>query len=133
MLKLLTVNDIYQFDAVNRPHGGYARIATLFQDHRDDDTLVFVNGDFLGGSQLSVLSTGEAACRVLEECLKPHYVVIGNHEFDFGRDRLEELMLKYSSFVWLGSNVRDRDSGELLTGLTEYDVREINGFRIGLT
>lgn len=38
---------------------------------------------------------------------------IGNHEFDFGLDMLEELIDK-TNFPWLLSNIRDRDTGALL-------------------
>lgn len=50
------------------------------------------------------------------DTLEPDAVCIGNHEFDFGAPRLQELM-QMSSFPWLGNNIFDeRAKGELLPG-----------------
>ena len=52
------------------------------------------------------------------------YFLLGNHEFDFGSDRLAELMDK-SNFVWLGSNVRDSSDGSLFHIVKDTDIFDV--------
>lgn len=126
------INDIYQFESKDKPHGGFPRVVTLIEELRSPGDLVFVCGDFIGGSALSVASRGGAGCSVVEQCLRPDAVVIGNHEFDFGPERLIELMHAHSSLNWLASNVRDTRTGALLPGCKDSTILESNGLRIGV-
>jgi 5'-nucleotidase len=59
------------------------------------------------------------------------YACLGNHEFDFGNDVLLARM-KESKFVWLGSNVIDRNTGKPFNGMPRYIIRKIGGVKIGL-
>lgn len=53
--------------------------------------------------------------------LNVDYLLMGNHEFDFGSDRLAELMDK-SKFSWLGSNVRNSIDRSLFHTTKDIDV-----------
>lgn len=60
------------------------------------------------------------------------FVVLGNHEFDFGEDTLQAL-LKTARFTAFGSNIRLRDSHALLENTTDTQVIELaDGVRLGM-
>jgi 2',3'-cyclic-nucleotide 2'-phosphodiesterase (5'-nucleotidase family) len=54
------------------------------------------------------------------------YVVLGNHEFDFGCEVLRERM-KESKFKYLGSNVRENPSGKLMDGVIDTEIVPLKG------
>jgi 5'-nucleotidase/UDP-sugar diphosphatase len=97
-LRLLCANDVYkpeQFSIFKSMKEEYNGVGV---------TKSILSGDFLGGSLFATLSKGESMIRVCNS-VGFDYVVIGNHEFDFGDDRLKELM-DMGEYPWLGSNVR---------------------------
>ncbi len=55
--------------------------------------------------------------------MKIHYVVLGNHEFDFGANYLRSL-LSEMKFKVFGSNLRTT-TADLCPGITDYDVLEL--------
>ena len=68
--------------------------------------------------------------------LNVDYLLMGNHEFDFGSDRLAELMDK-SNFVWLGSNVRNSIDRSLFHTTKDIDIFTVpsacgSEFRVGI-
>lgn len=134
-LTILTINDIYKFNN-DGVHGGFARISTLVKQRRKElgpNCLFTVNGDFIGGSRMAVSSQGEAGTHVLEE-MQVDRVVLGNHEFDFGADRLE-VLIQESNFDWICSNVyrRVESSLEILfPGVIAFkiDTVECNGVEV---
>ena len=81
-------------------------------------------GDFLGGSIFAASHEGESVVDVLNY-LDVDYFTLGNHEFDFGAKRVEELMGK-SNFKWLGSNVRHSASRSLFNAVLDTDVFDVD-------
>lgn len=60
------------------------------------------------------------------------YVVVGNHEFDFGAEHMR-VLLADAKFTCFGSNVRSASHGELYPGLVDTCVIPLsNGVRFGL-
>ena len=60
------------------------------------------------------------------------YVVLGNHEFDFGTDELNARM-RDSSAKWFGSNVLDSTSGALFEGVVDTEIINLNdGLKLGV-
>jgi len=54
------------------------------------------------------------------------------HEFDYGDDALREC-ISASNFKWFGSNVRDRESGEIFHGVVDTDILTLpHGLKVGL-
>lgn len=74
-VRILTVNDVYTFD--DDIHGGWSRISTLISQLRDDNTIVTVNGDFLGGASLLQKTKGQIAIDIMN-AVPIDVVVIGN-------------------------------------------------------
>ena len=111
VLRLLSVNDVYSplpnpSDGV----GGWANLDTLIRRHRTPNSLLCINGDFLGGSALSEHHQGRNVISIMNQ-IGTDLVCIGNHEFDFGQNGLKDRM-KESNFIWLGSNVREKTKNE---------------------
>jgi 5'-nucleotidase / UDP-sugar diphosphatase len=79
----------------NRAHGGFARLASLVEAVRaekaaaGEPVLLTSAGDFMSGTPFSwLLLQGEAPELTLMAALGYDVVTLGNHEFDFGSDRL---------------------------------------------
>jgi 5'-nucleotidase len=60
-----------------------------------------------------------------------HYSVVGNHDLDFGVDRLVTL-IDHCNNKWLLSNLFDKQTDKPLAGALPYDLTEWNGIKIGL-
>ena len=74
-VRILTVNDVYTFD--DEVHGGWSRISSLISELRDENTIVTVNGDFLGGASLLQKTQGQIAIDIMN-AISINVVVIGN-------------------------------------------------------
>ncbi|RLN78448.1 hypothetical protein BBJ28_00020537 [Nothophytophthora sp. Chile5] len=60
------------------------------------------------------------------------YVVLGNHEFDFGATELQKRMNE-STAKWFGSNVRDAETGKLFNGVIDTEVIPLkDGLKLGV-
>ena len=76
------------------------------------------SGDAFNPSLMSSLTKGEQMPPVLNAC-GIRAAVVGNHDLDFGRPRLAELISK-CNFPWLMSNVLDVHTGEPFDGCQRY-------------
>lgn len=120
-IRIMSINDVYAFSPV-QGLGGYAEVSTLIEQLRTPHTITVINGDFLGGSPLGEHFQGKCAVDVLNE-MNIQYCVIGNHEFDFGNEILKQ-RIKESSFKWLGSNIKYKETNKLLEGITDTNIEE---------
>ncbi|KAF5373703.1 hypothetical protein D9758_000954 [Tetrapyrgos nigripes] len=109
-----------------------SRFSYIFnQKHKADDSyLTIFSGDAFGPSLESNLLKGEHIIPVLNH-LKIDVACYGNHDFDFGEDRLKELSGS-CNFPWVLSNTFHQDSKHsLLASAKEYIVLTLKGYRIG--
>lgn len=101
-LTILHFNDLHgslepEITKKGEASGGAARIATVVRSVEAEnrakgwDTIVLFGGDALTGSVLSSEFRGEAELAFLK-AIGTSAMVIGNHEFDFGDERLRELI-----------------------------------------
>jgi 2',3'-cyclic-nucleotide 2'-phosphodiesterase (5'-nucleotidase family) len=67
------------------------------------NTLIVSGGDNFTGPAISTYTKGAAALEVMNS-MRYNYSILGNHEFDFGLDRLSEI-LKNSKFRYLAANL----------------------------
>lgn len=77
--------------------GGYARIATVIREERDKNknneiTLVLDGGDFLMGTLFQGLETTTGFQLRLMKLMGYDVVCLGNHEFDYGPEKLSEVI-----------------------------------------
>ncbi|OKL64609.1 hypothetical protein UA08_00561 [Talaromyces atroroseus] len=135
-LTILHFNDVYHVSNTDL----VARFATALTKPRS----VAVNGSPLaqGGPTLRIFS-GDAFSPSLEAAVLrgDHMVPVldilgidvacyGNHDFDFGEDRLVELV-KQTRFPWTLANAVSTVGGRLLANAHEYVIKEAAGYRIG--
>ncbi|WP_059103090.1 5'-nucleotidase C-terminal domain-containing protein [Shouchella shacheensis] len=106
---------------------GFAKLSTLIEQEKDDHSLLVDSGDTFHGTTFASLDRGEPLVQVLNE-LGYDALVAGNHDFNYGLDRLMELT-EQSDFPVLGANVQD-EGGEAM--LEPYTIHEVNGTSIGL-
>lgn len=107
---------------------GYAKLAALVEQYRSQNpnTLVLDAGDTFHGQTFATLEKGESILQVLNE-LELDAMTAGNHDFNYGIDRLLELSGQ-ASFPILGANV-ERDGQKLLG---EHVIIERDGVKIGI-
>ncbi|TDH67217.1 hypothetical protein CCR75_002446 [Bremia lactucae] len=133
---ILSVNDVYDMIPNENGHGGIAEFATLLEQQKatipaDATLLVTLNGDFLSGSELAERFKGAHMIEIMNH-LQIEYVVLGNHEFDFGAEELK-LRMGESSAKWFGSNVLDASSNALFDGIVDTEIILLNdGLKLGI-
>ena len=141
-LTILQLNDVHGYldlhqeifwhgqQAVYRPAGGYARIATLIKHIRAETegrALLCDCGDTLHGTFAVVSTQGQAVLPILNTL---HFdAMTGHWEFAYGPKRLEERVTQLR-YPMLAINVYDKKTGE--RPFPPYLVKEIAGLRIGV-
>lgn len=107
---------------------GFAKIATLIKEAKEanPNTLVLDAGDTLHGMPIVNISKGENAIKVLEAA-GYDYMTLGNHDFNYGYERLLELR-DLSSVEMISANIIK--DGENL--FNPYVIKEMGGVKIGI-
>jgi 5'-nucleotidase/UDP-sugar diphosphatase len=107
---------------------GFAKIAALIKEAKEvnPNTLVLDAGDTLHGMPIVNISKGENAIKVLEAA-GYDYMTLGNHDFNYGYERLLELR-DMTSLGMLNANILK--DGENL--FTPYVIEEVAGIKIGI-
>ncbi len=106
--------------------GWWAEIEAIDPDH----TLILSSGDNWTGPSISTWFQGEPVVEVFN-LMGYDATVIGNHEFDFGREVLDA-RIAASDFAYLGANIRDAESGDLAAFVQPYIIQEVAGVEIGI-
>jgi 2',3'-cyclic-nucleotide 2'-phosphodiesterase (5'-nucleotidase family) len=112
--------------------GGIANIASLIESEKAKNpksTIILDAGDISSGTPLS---DQFSAMPMLESMNEIGYdaMTVGNHEFDKGRESLENLV-KNADFPILGANISSVNGGNKLD-TKPYVIRNINGIRVGI-
>lgn len=111
--------------------GGVSRRAQLIQAVRQKNphVLLLDAGDFLQGTPYFNMYRGEVEIQAMNE-MAYDACTFGNHEFDVGMDRLEEL-IKVAKFPFISSNYDFSKTN--LNGLTHaYKIFQKGPFKIGV-
>lgn len=108
-----------------------AKLAGRIESLRTTDTVVGGAGDNTGPGVLPLLEEGRQSLEFFGR-VDPDVDVFGNHDFDYGRDVIREVV-RDAPQTWLATNVYDGDgnvfAGE--EGAVPYAVLERGGTRIG--
>lgn len=131
----------------NPAQGGFARLAQAVKDIRrvkaakEEPVLLFSAGDYLGGSPYAWLSlTGQAPELSIMNAIGYDAVTSGNHDYDYGPDRLAQYLRaagypgKSGGAVILASNTRPPTDHSLNSlGISKTAVLTLgNGLKVGL-
>ncbi len=84
-------------------------------------------GDAIQGQIIGALTEGSAVTDIMNE-VGYDYAVPGNHEFDYGMDRLLDLAANEAQYEYLSCNFVDLRTGE--TVFKPYEIKELNGEKV---
>ena len=107
---------------------GYGKIKTYKEELvKEGKTVLMLDaGDTLHGTTFATISRGDSIVKLLNE-VGYDYMVPGNHDFNYGYQRLVELTGK-GNFKTLASNVvTEQGKRDFL----ENDIKEVDGVKIG--
>lgn len=132
-ISVTAANDFHGRILHNADNGelGMAKVATIANQLREENeySFLFDIGDTFHGTNYVNFSEGEAAVDLMNE-MEFDAMVLGNHDFNFGQERLHELM-DMADFPVMSGNVRYEDTDELLTE-DGYQIVEAMGKEIAL-
>ena len=131
-LELYSVNDFHGSFNENRDNGeiGMSKLAAFLKDKVNQDAVVLSAGDMWQGGVESNLTKGQIIIDSM------NYVgfdsmTIGNHEFDWGFDTLEN-NIKSMEFPMLAANAIDKRTNEAFPYFEPYTIVEKKGVKIGI-
>ncbi|MBQ6335076.1 MAG: bifunctional metallophosphatase/5'-nucleotidase [Erysipelotrichaceae bacterium] len=104
-----------------------AYVEDLKEEH--ENVLLVDCGDYLQGGTIGSLSKGELVVKLMND-MEYDIVTFGNHEFDYGVERLHELMGEMN-FEKIASNVRYSGSKEnIFADIPEYIIKDFKGTKV---
>lgn len=108
---------------------GFARIATKAREMKNEgkNVLLLDTGDTLHGLPIATISKGEPIVKVMNK-VGYDAMVPGNHDFNYGYNRLLELK-GMANFPMVASNVV-KDNGT--RDFEPYIIKEIDGVKVGI-
>lgn len=138
-LVILHTNDLHghitswqgwQGDLANKKIGGFSRLATAVNAVRkkSEHVLLLDAGDAVSDTMVGMKTQGGVVIELMN-ALGYDAMTIGNHEMDFGTDRLRSL-IRQANFPILAANIRERITGNLFT--RPYVTRQLGALRVGI-
>ena len=141
--QIVVTNTKYQVFMINDTHGAFsdrsfpsiARVASIVDD-LSLDTIKIMNGDAFQGSYESNMVHGLSILDALNQMAFDCFV-IGNHEFDWGLDEIRkykdgDLSNGEANFPFLGCNIIDKRTNQMVDFLEPYYIKEVDGLKIGV-
>ena len=113
--------------------GGAAALATYLEREEAENplrTLIVDSGDFMQGPAISSYFEGKSTVEVFNE-IGVNSVAVGNHEFDWGRDALDQRIAE-ANFAFLANNIVEDSTGTQPQGIAPYKVYKRDGLKIGV-
>ncbi len=113
--------------------GGAAALATYLGREEAENplrTLTVDSGDFMQGPAISSYFEGKSTVEVFNE-IGVDSVAVGNHEFDWGRDALNQRIAE-ANFPFLANNIIEDATGDQPQGIAPYRVFKRDGLKVGV-
>ena len=121
-------------DGLNVSVGGAAYLATMFDEEAANlpgPPLLLAGGDNVGASPPNSGLLEDRPAIEVENAWGLDATSYGNHEFDYGIERL--LMHQdLANFPFLATNIVDEDTGEIPDWVTPSVVFTVNGVKVGV-
>jgi 2',3'-cyclic-nucleotide 2'-phosphodiesterase (5'-nucleotidase family) len=133
-ITILYTNDEHGwFQQINGNDGG-AGLVSLWKNKEAydgaDNFLILSGGDMWTGAAASTWFQGKSMVEVMN-AMEYDATAIGNHEFDFTIDILNE-RLGEMDFPILAANLTNKNTGEFPDFVKPYIIKEIDGIKIGI-
>jgi hypothetical protein len=122
------------FDGINQPVGGAAFLATMFDEELASlpgRGLILAAGDNVGASPPNSLLLQDKPAIDVENAWGLDATSYGNHEFDFGVDRLR-MQQERADFPFLATNIVETATGSAPSWVRPSAVFTVNGVRVGV-
>lgn len=132
---ILSINDFHGNLAEDAREGGknlgMSKLVAAVNNYKKSNanTVVVSAGDNYQGSAMSNLTYGAPVSEMFKQ-LDLFVSAVGNHEFDWGINRTEQ-WAKDGNFTFLAANIVDKTTQEPIKWAKPYEVKEINGVKIG--
>jgi 2',3'-cyclic-nucleotide 2'-phosphodiesterase (5'-nucleotidase family) len=121
-------------DGLAIPVGGAAKLATLFDEeasHLPGQTLLLAAGDNVGASPPNSALLQDIPAIDVENAWGLDATSFGNHEFDFGLERIL-LHQDRANFPFLSTNIVEEDTGRAPDWMQTSKVFRVNGIKVGV-
>ncbi|MDF2530720.1 MAG: yfkN [Clostridia bacterium] len=132
-ISLLTMNDFHGSLAGDAKNPGVSKLATYINAERKanpNGTVLLSAGDMLQGSADSNLLYGTPVLAAMND-LGFEAMAIGNHEFDWGLDKLRDLSDK-ADFPFLAANIVEKGTDRTPDFAEPYIIINKDGLNIGI-
>jgi 2',3'-cyclic-nucleotide 2'-phosphodiesterase (5'-nucleotidase family) len=121
-------------DGLNASVGGAPFLATMFDEEAaglPGPALLLAGGDNVGASPPNSSLLEDRPAIDVENAWDLDATSYGNHEFDFGLERLL-MHQERANFPFLATNIVDEDTGEIPDWVTPSVVFTVNGVKVGV-
>ncbi len=100
-------------------------------DYDPDYSIILSAGDMFQGTGLSNLTEGAAMLSVMNS-FPFDAMAIGNHEFDWGLDKMLGILKEKADFDVLANNIYYKETGKLIDDVKPYTMIERGGYKVGI-
>lgn len=105
-----------------------SKVSTFLKEQRSNSNVILLDaGDTFHGQIFATHSKGESVVTLMN-ALKYDAMTTGNHDFNYGQERVLELSEKIK-FPLIAANVRKLDNKRFLK---PYTIKKINGLKVGI-
>jgi 2',3'-cyclic-nucleotide 2'-phosphodiesterase (5'-nucleotidase family) len=122
------------YDGINAPVGGAAFLGTMFDEELASlpgPGLILAAGDNVGASPPNSGLLQDTPSIDVENAWGLDATSYGNHEFDYGIDRLKQHQAR-ANFPFLATNIVDAVTGETPDWVKPSTVFDMNGTKVGV-
>ncbi|UAB84400.1 5'-nucleotidase C-terminal domain-containing protein [Zunongwangia sp. SCSIO 43204] len=104
-------------------------IKEIRKNEGKENVLLLDAGDTFGDDQLANITRGAAIIQMMK-LLEYDFMALGNHDFDYGRQRTKELQT-LAGFAFGGANIIDKETGKTFLD-HPFLIKEISGIKLGI-
>jgi 5'-nucleotidase len=133
-LVIFHTNDVHGYAPAEKDrngklaHIGYDRLKAVVDGERARHKMLVDAGDVLHGQAFATAKKGELVAGVLS-VLGYDAIAVGNHEFDYGQERLLELRNRFR-LNFVAANIVDKKRGARI--LPPYVIKDFEDVRVGI-
>jgi len=131
---ILYTNDEHGWMEATDEYGGAAGLTGLWKNQEgykeNSNYLILSGGDLWTGPAISTWFKGESMVEVMN-AMKYDAAAIGNHEFDFKIEGLEQ-RISQAEFPFLSANIREKVTGIIPDFAIPYIIKNIDGLQVGI-
>ena len=137
-IRYLMINDTHGALIDSESSVALGKVDTLYQTLENNyGNYIFIhNGDAFQGTYVSGATYGYSLIEGLN-AMEIDCFVIGNHEFDWGIEKIGEykdgdLSNGEANFPFLGANIIDKSTNEIVSWMEPYTIIEYGDYKVGI-